>query len=58
MLSLNSWKALIKAVLSGYLRKKIIVFEKQGTDIPTVQAKINHRGITVNKEKLLFIDID
>lgn len=36
----------------------MIVFEKQGTDIPTVQAKMNQRGIRVNKEKLLFTDID
>lgn len=46
---------------SSYIRlfkKKITIFEKQGTDIPIVQAKINHRGITVNKEKLLCIDID
>ena len=46
---------------NSYIRlfhKKIIVFHKQGTDIATVQAKINHRSITVNEEKLLFIAID
>lgn len=47
----------MKTVKSGYLKKKS-VFIKQDTDILIVQPKINHSSTTVNKEKLLFIDID